>query len=199
MFGRSRSRRALRKSRENASSPEIGSSSSIRGDPESAASVCTSITSNLKQLDLAAKETVRAAPLSAYQGAAADERQEMDELFAMEDELLAIVRAFQNTSLVRKKMLESLITNSFGVFRCSTAHATSIEMLERMQNTVNSLISFVMLLNQSDQPQDEFDDMNPYYARVHAPPHARANDMRFASMRAPRHLYEAYYPMTPYR
>ncbi|KAG7819986.1 hypothetical protein KL909_004735 [Ogataea angusta] len=197
MFGRSRSRRALRKSHGNASSPEDGSSSSVRGDPESAASVCTSITSNLKQLDLAAKETVRAAPPSAYQRAPADERQEMDELFAMEDELLAIVRAFQNTSLVRKKMLENLITNNFGVFRCSTAH--SVEMLERIQNTVNSLISFVMLLNQSDQPQDEFDDMSPYYAGVPTPARARANDMRFASMRVPRHLYEAYYPMTPYR
>ncbi|ESX01887.1 hypothetical protein KL918_004860 [Ogataea parapolymorpha] len=193
MFGRSRSRRALRKSQGNASSPEIGSSSSIREDPESAASVCTSITSNLKQLDLAAKETVRAAPPSAYRGAPVGQRQEMDELFAMEDELLTIVRAFQNTSLVRKKMLESLITNNFGVFRCSTAHTTSIEMLERIQNTVNSLISFAMLLNQSDQPQDEFDDMNPYYAGVHTPPRARA------SMRVPRHLYEAYYPMTPYR
>ncbi|KAG7924888.1 hypothetical protein KL925_005061 [Ogataea polymorpha] len=193
MFGRSRSRRALRKSHGNASSPEMGSSSSIKGDPESAASVCTSITSNLKQLDLAAKETVRGAPPSAYQGAPVGQRQEMDELFAMEDELLTIVRAFQNTSLVRKKTLESLITNNFSVFRCSTAHTTSIEMLERIQNTVNSLISFAMLLNQSNHPQDEFDDMSPYYAGMHTPPRARA------SMRVPRHLYEAYYPMTPYR
>ncbi|KAH3660551.1 hypothetical protein OGAPHI_007137 [Ogataea philodendri] len=187
MFGRSKSRRALRKTRTGSNAVDDDSSGSNREDPVSAASVCTSITSNLKQLDQTTKDTVRVLPRSPHNRSRETQRREFDDLFALEDELLAIVKGFQHTSLIRKKTLETLITNNFSVFRSAGVNLEDIQVLERVQNTVNSLISFVMLLNQTDQPADEFDDMNPRITRCR-----RTDERKLETFNSIRRCYLLY-------
>ncbi|ODV85328.1 hypothetical protein CANARDRAFT_28590 [[Candida] arabinofermentans NRRL YB-2248] len=94
---------------------------------------------------------------TATAAASVERSKELEDLLGIENSLLDIVNQFKSIGPLKRRSIVNLIIHTFQLFKSEIndnkrlVDLPSLEVYEKVQNVINSLISFVMLLDQKEQ------------------------------------------------